>query len=283
MQVIFILSTNYAGSHLLAQLLGGHPACRSIGELHNYRKYQERPKEHHSVVSDFAENPWFEGLAGKEEEEWHRSILARIQQRVPEIECLVDNSKKVRWGRRFVGMAQFKPHFVHLIRDPRALVHRWARTYADGSSKLSQRFRLIKAHPGYVLPALLGNEYDVYCYKWLAANQEISRFLARVGQAGNIVTYRDLAVETEATLRALMPKVGLDFDQRQLFFGDAEHGGTLKKEYLEQSRRSEIKFDQRWRDALTSADIERITNNRHINRYLHAHGLRLLDDGLTLF
>ncbi len=281
MQVIFILSTNYAGSHLLTQLLGAHPACRSIGELHNYRKYQERPDERHSVVNDFAENPWFAGLADKPQADWHRSVLERIREGAPEAKCLVDNSKKVRWASRFVGSRQFTPRFVHLIRDPRALVRRWAHTYEDERSKRRQRLRVIKARPGYLLPALLGSEYDVYCYKWLAANREISEFLARVGQADNVVTYRDLAVNTEQTLRALMPGLGLDFDARQLAFGEVEHRGTLKKEYLEQSRRSEIRLDLRWRNELSAADIERISNNRHIRDYLSGQGLRLLDDGLS--
>lgn len=280
-KVVFILSTNYAGSHLLTQLLGAHPRCRSIGELHNYRKYQDRPDERHSVVNDFAVNPWFAGLDSLSQMEWHQQVLQTIQSEQGEVNCLVDNSKKPDWAARFVNHSGIDARFVHLIRDPRALVRRWERTYETEEAKRSQRRRLARSSPRYLLKAFTATEQEIYLYKWLRSNQEISAFLARTGQTENVVTYRDLAVDTDNALRRLMPQLGLEFAASQLAFGEVEHKGTLKKEYLEQSRRSEISLDLRWQGELPRAQQQMIESNKDVACYLARLGLKLTADGLT--
>ena len=78
-----------------------------------------------------------------------------------------------------------------------------------------------------------------------------------------------------------MPSIGMDFCTEQLNFGAVEHRGTLKKAYLEQSRRSEIQLDNRWKQSLSSADISRITGNRPLCDYLSELGLSWTEDGLT--
>lgn len=280
-KVVFILSTNYAGSHLLTQLLGAHPQCRSIGELHNYRKYQDRPDDRHSVVNDFAVNPWFAGLDSLPQQQWHPQILKTIQAEQPDVCCLVDNSKKADWASKFVGHAEIDARFIHLIRDPRALVRRWEKTYDSADAKRSQRRRLVRANPRYLLKAFTGSEHEIYLYKWLQANQEITSFLARTGQSANVVTYRDLAADTEQALQRLMPQLGLDYAVSQLAFGEVEHRGTLKKEYLEQSKRSEIRLDMRWLQELPEKAQEMIAENRDVQRYLSELGLHLRPDGLS--
>lgn len=281
MRVIFILSTNYAGSHLLTQLLGAHPESRSIGELHNYRKYLERPDERHSVVNDFAVNPWFAGLADLSQQQWHSTILQRIRQDDQGVNALVDNSKRVRWAKQFADSSEFEPVFIHLIRDPRALVRRWEQTYDDARKKRRQRIRVLKARPGWALPALVNHQHDVYCRKWLISNQSISEFMQSVGQQDNVVTYRDLAVDTERTLQQLMPRLGLSYDSRQLDYGAVEHRGTIKREYLAHSKRSEISMDLRWQKDLSPDQIHRITHHPGIQAYLKRVGLKMIADGLT--
>lgn len=281
MRVIFILSTNYAGSHLLTQLLGAHPRARSVGELHNYRKFIERPDSRHSVVYDFAENSWFAGLGDLPPERWHATVGARVMTELPGVDTLVDNSKRVEWARRFVANTDFEAHFVHLIRDPRALVRRWGLTYDDTRKQRRQRIRVIRSRPHWMLPALFNDQEDVYCRKWLISNQRISHFLADCGQSANVVTYHDLARHTSSVLGGLMPRLGLAFDPLQLNFGEVAHHGTMKREYLEQSRRSEIKLDLRWQQEMTSDAIRRVSEHAGIVRYLAAHNVRMIDDGLT--
>lgn len=136
-------------------------------------------------------NPWFKELKSLPDSRWHASVLDAIRLEEPATTCLIDNSKKVRWASRFVGNGDFTPYFVHLIRDPRALVSRWMRTYDTERAKRRQRMRIMKARPAYAYAyaALTGSEADVYCYKWLIANRQITDFLARVGQSTNVVTY----------------------------------------------------------------------------------------------
>ena len=280
-KVVFILSTNYAGSHLLTQLLGAHPQCRSIGELHNYRKYQDRPDEKHSVVNDFAVNPWFSGLDSLEYTAWHQQVLHAIQAEAPSVCCLVDNSKKVAWAQRFVNQQGIDAQFVHLIRDPRALVRRWEKTYDTSKAKRSQRRRLARGNIGYIFKAFCAPEYEIYLYKWLKANTEITRFMKRVSQSSNVISYRDLAVNTESTLKVLMPKLGLEYQPEQLDFGNVEHKGTLKKDYLDQSKRSEIRLDLRWQEELSVAVQRAIAENNDVLDYLHKLGMCLKEDGLA--
>lgn len=282
MRVVFILSTNYAGSHLLAQLLGAHPKACSIGELHNYRKQLERPDERRSVIDDFAVNAQFAGLGELPIDQWHADIAARARQRTPALDTLIDNSKRVAWARRFIDNPRFPATFVHLLRDPRALVRRWQLAYDTTRKRRRQRLRVIKARPLWLLPALLNEQWDVYCCKWLIGNQRISNFLARQGQQKNMLTYRDLAVDTEGSLQYLMPLLGADYDPHQLRYGEVEHGGTLKREYLERSRHSKIDLDLRWRHELAPGQLRQITAHRGIRRYLGRLGVRMLDDGLTL-
>lgn len=40
-QIVYILSTNYAGSHFLALMLASHSRCASVGEVHQLRKKDE--------------------------------------------------------------------------------------------------------------------------------------------------------------------------------------------------------------------------------------------------
>lgn len=282
MRVVFILSTNYAGSHLLAQLLGAHPSARSIGELHNYRKNLERPDERRSAVSDYAVNPWFAGLERHPVERWHATIASRIRLDAPEVDTLIDNSKRVDWARRFIDDPDFSASFVHLLRDPRALVRRWELTYDDARKRRRQRIRVCKARPDWLIPALCAEQWDVYCRKWLISNQDISRFLERHGQRANVLSYHDLVLDTEGSLRRLMPLLGMSYDPNQRDYGAVEHGGTLKREYLEQTRRSEISLDLRWQRDLTADRIARIGSHPGIRRYLAHIGARMLDNGLTL-
>lgn len=279
-KVVFILSTNYAGSHLLTQLLGAHPDCRSIGELHNYHKYQDRPDERHSVVNDFSVNPWFKGLGSLAQVAWHQQVLRSIQSEHPNVYCLVDNSKKVAWAKKFADHPSIDARFVHLIRDPRALVRRWEKTYGTESEKRSQRRRLVRHNARYLIKAFSAHEYEIYLYKWLQSNKIITKFMESVGQEKSVVTYRDLAVDTEKTMSFIMPKLGLNYKKEQLNFGSVDHKGTLKKDYIEQSRRSEIKLDLRWKDDLPEKAKLFIEKNNKVACYLDRLKLRLGENGL---
>ena len=284
-QVVFILSTNYAGSHLLSQLLSAHSACVAVGELHNYRKYREfrtRRDDERNVVDDYETNPMFDGLDALPENARHHHIFENLRARQPAVSTLIDNSKKPAWPRR-VGLAgSFDSRFVHLIRDPRALVRRWLSSYATTRVRRRQRIKLARTNPRHLLRACVGSDADVYLYKWLSANRDITRFLEEVDETAPVVTYHDLAVAPHATLQRLMPCWGLDFEPAQLDYGRAAQSGTRKRDYLALAADSGIVFDTRWRNELTAEQRRTIETNREAKQYLARLGIRMTDEGLTL-
>ncbi len=275
-QVVFILSTNYAGSHLLAQLLAAHSRCASVGELHNYGKFRGRGSRSGNVVNDYLTHPVFAGLAEVPVGQWHGLLFERLQAGQPALSHLIDNSKRPEWARRFPSEAS---RAVHLVRDPRALVSRWLRTYDTGRAFRAQRRRVRRQRPWLALRGL--DPVDVYLEKWLIANGRITAFIHRRPGAGP-VSYRDLARQTAASLEALMPSLGLAYEPAQIDYGARDSAlGTRKREYLDSSRQSRIELDLRWQDHLSADQRRRIETNRSVRRYLESIGLVLVDDGLT--
>jgi hypothetical protein len=274
-RIVFILSTNYAGSHLLAQLLAAHSRCAGVGELHNYRKFRERGSRSGNVVNDYLEHPAFAGLDTLPVRQWHGRIMERLREQDPRLSHLVDNSKRPAWARRFPVADSYS---VHLLRDPRALVSRWINTYETPSQVRSQRLRVLRRKPWAI--GGVADTVGIYVEKWLIANRAISRHL--VGRKGAVVTYRDLALTTEATLRNLMPSLDLTFEPEQLHYGAAEgHLGTRKRDYLNAAECSVIQIDLRWRDHLSVSERSMVECHRGVNRYLRSLGLRMTDEGLT--
>lgn len=278
--VTYILSVNYSGSHMLSELLGAHSHCASIGELRNYRKFSETGHER-TTESDFGANPVFAGLGDVPEAQWYPLIHRRIAENHPEVRMLVDNSKKPDWAARFLRHPEIRPHFVHLIRDPRALLRRWRLTFDSVGKRLRQRRKLILGDPARTGVALAGSDYQVWIYKWLVANRRISDFVRAQGRPGPVLTYHDLATRTEEVLRPLMADLGLDFEPGQLHFGSGRSFGTRKSEYVELSARSEIRLDLRWQEELPSAVQREVVTNPQVLAYLDELGLRFCDAGLT--
>ena len=274
--VIFILSTNYAGSHLLAQLLAAHSRCAGVGELHNYGKFRGRGSRSGNVVDDYRDHPAFADLEGGPVTGWHRLIAERLAADQPGLTHLVDNSKRPEWARR---CAVAGDAYVHLLRDPRALVSRWLTTYDTDRAMAAQRRRVLRRRPWLLLRG--PGAAEVLVEKWLTANRGIDRFLRHRGPRAQL-TYLDLAREPAATLEHAMPCLGLEFESRQLDYGRAGGSlGTRKRDYLTATRASRIEVDLRWQETLGAADRAAVERHSGIRRYLAGHGIRLTADGLT--
>ena len=280
-QVVFVLSTNYAGSHLLSQLLGAHSMCRSVGELHNLRKYSLRRNRSDDVESEFGVHPAFDGLVRLPVSAWHSRIFDNLQTDEPRVWTLIDNSKRTVWAVQFVGHREFESQYIHLVRDPRALVRRWLVTYRSGAARRRQRIRLMREAPRFTGVALMGEDADVYRYKWLTSNRRITRFLQRLPARTSIVTYRDLVLETRSTLESLMTRLRLEFEPAQLGYGNAFMTGTRKRRYTSFARESLIELDTRWQHDLSPVQIRAIEDDSAIRRYLGALQIEMTETGLT--
>ncbi len=273
--VVFILSANYSGSHLLAQLLAAHSRCAGVGELHNYRKFRTRGSRSGNVLNDYLEHPAFAGLEALPERAWHGTIYERLRTERPALTHLIDNSKRPDWAGRFPEVSSY---YLHLIRDPRALVARWLRSY-DPDGHRRQQARVRRKRPWRW--AATRDPVGVYIEKWLISNQTISRF-SRRRPGTRLLSYRDLVLDTEATLGHLMPSLNLAFEPAQLAYGNASGAlGTRKRDYQDAARDSAITIDLRWQQELSASQRQRVEADAGVRRYLNHLGLMLTPEGLT--
>ncbi len=280
-RVVILLGTNFSGSHLLSHLLSAHSQCLGVGEIHRFQKLLESGGEA-PVVSEYNSDPLFDGLAAEPVENWHEILLQRIAARLELAEpVIIDNSKKVEWAVRIAKNSNLDIRFVHLVRDPRALVLRWLKTYETPRQQRRQRLRVARRMPARAPRILAGDLVTVYIYKWLRANRQILSYLKRVGNSSTLVTYHDMVFDTRQMLERLMPELGLDFEPGQLRFGEGTNFGTMKTAHAESVRRSEIRPDMKWQHDLPVDAIRAIETDADIGGYLAEQGLRFSPDGLV--
>jgi hypothetical protein len=280
-RIVVLLGTNYSGSHLLSHLLSAHPDCLGVGEIHRFHQLLDTGSDA-AVISEYRTDPLFEGLADQPARTWHATLLTRFAERSDVADpVVVDNSKRVDWVRRIARNRDYHIHCVHLIRDPRALVFRWLNTYTTARTRRRQRLRVAKRLPRRALRILLGPEAQVYVYKWLRMNREISRYLTRSGIPSTVVTYRDMVFDTEHMLTRLMPDLGLEFHPEQLRFGQGSFYGTRKTAHLDAVERSEIRPDIKWRSELPPACVALVEGNADVQAYLDSLALEFTPNGLT--
>jgi hypothetical protein len=273
--VAYILSTPYAGSHYLSLLLGSNSRAAHAGELNLVRKEKAKKKESRECVV-YGEEV-LEGIGAENCDRVHEIIFSRLD---PGIQVLVDNSKRVSWAQRFLGNDVFDRRYIHLIRDPRALVRRYALN-SYFRKVFRHRWRVFKAIPPLRPRIFLLPESYVWSYYWLVQNRMITRFLRDNHLEHTVVTYRDLAVNPAAEVRRLTEWLKLSYEPAQLEYWNFEHIGTQKREY-EWVKEKKVQFiDLRWQSELP-ADVQRnIRDDRVIGEYLSSLGLKFADNGLT--
>jgi hypothetical protein len=279
-RVVILLGTNYSGSHLLSHLVSAHSQCFGVGELHRYEQLVGTSNQA-PVVSQYNASPLFHNLSEQPVEQWYATLAQRFSADQGVVApVIVDNSKKVKWVKRVTGGPQLDLRLVHLIRDPRALVLRWLNTYDSEKRRRTQRLRVAKRVPTRAAQILTGSWVDVFIYKWLRENRQISDYMKQSKVAHAVVTYRDVVFDTQATLQKLMPRLGLEFEPKQLRFGEGNTFGTTKTAHADAVKQSEIRPDLKWQTQLDTSAQRVIAANKDVVRYLAALNLRLGDDGL---
>jgi hypothetical protein len=272
--VLYILSTNYAGSHYLSLLLGSNSQAIHLGEVKRLRFADEaRRKRACYVCREKPECSLFAGIHPGNLDDIYATVFSRTPAAV-----LIDNSKNTFWARCYLDDGRYAKKYIHLIRDPRALVRRWMLTFTTPKQKLNQRLRVAKESPRRAVPALLGSPATVYLDKWLLRNQEITRFIAENDLDSIVTTYEDLATNTAGELTRLCDWIGLKFEPPQMDYWSFQHHGTQKKDYAGTKERL---FDLRWKEFLKPAVAAKITRYRPVNDYLKSLSLRFTDNGLT--
>jgi hypothetical protein len=280
--VVFVLASNYSGSHLLAAALGAHPSCADIGELRNLPKFTRRSGRNRSgTESDYAAAPLFTGLPELPTSAWHLRVLERIRGDAPAVTVLVDNSKRLDWISRLATSDAIEARPVHLLRDPRALARRWRDDFRAEGAAGRIRLREARRNPWSAPSILTGPEMRVYGYRWLRENRAIGDFLDRGFPAAPRLAYEELVADPAATLTALMPRLGLSFDPAQLDYGRAPQLGTRKLAWQEARAESAWRPDLRWREETSDAEREAVESLAPLGALLARFGFEMRDRGLV--
>lgn len=272
--VVHILSTPYAGSHYLSLLLGSNSRAIHLGELFHLEKGIQGENK---AGLTYHSSEVLEGIGPANIQQVYDIIAGRVG---PDIDVLVDNSKKISWSERFIHQPEFPQRYVHLIRDPRALVRRYE-LRSRFRKVLRYRFKIFRKLPALRSSIFFVPESMVWAYVWLLQNHEISAYFARHNADWKLVTYRDLAVQAGTEIERLMKWLGLSYEPGQLEYWNFDHIGTQKKNYEWVKQQKTNYFDLRWQTDLPKAIQDRIVRDPHIERYLQGLGLRMVDNGLT--
>lgn len=273
--VIYLLSSNYSGSHFLSLMLGSHSRFVHLGELRNLLRNKGRAC---ATCGDAAACSQIGGLvAGR-----GTDVYAQIFQRLPEhAEVLVDTSKKPDWFKARDRDGRHPVRRIHLLRDPRALVRRWSLKFVAPHVQRRERFRMLRRRPTAAMRLLLGDMMDVYLYKWLRQNQEISAYLKARSEPNIVVTYEEVAGDQVAALTRINGWLGYDFEPGQENYWRFVHHGTEKYEYEWVKQRDQSAFfDLRWQEFLDAEQQRNIIGHRALTRYLDGLGLAFGDRGL---
>jgi hypothetical protein len=275
--VVLILSTNYAGSHYLSLMLGSHSRAMHIGEIHRVREGREVSLERVCwMCREKGFCPIFSDIPPAEARRTYDIIFSRID---PKVEVLVDNSKNARgWAELFFGHDTFRRKYIHLIRDPRALVRRWLLVPPVGRTERNRRWKMMRNFPAQALRFPFAPRETVLTYQWLQQNRQITRQIHKNHLDAQVVTYRDLARDPAGEVRRLVEWIGLPFEPAQMDYWNFEHHGTQKKDYAGKHERV---FDLRWQKDLPKPLQEEIANNVDIRLYLADLGVRMTGEGLT--
>jgi hypothetical protein len=206
-------------------------------------------------------------------------VFARM---APEVCVLCDASKMARgWQERFLGDDTLNRKYIHLIRDPRALVRRWSLRPTGWLKGLRRRWQLTRAFPRYAPRMLWAPASEVLTYQWLHQNRRISRLIESNRLDAQVVTYRDLALDAAGELQRLMPWLGLAFEPGQCEYWKFEHHGTQKADYQWINEARTLHFDLRWQKDLSAEAQRHVIGNPDVLQYLASLGLTVEADGLT--
>jgi len=225
----------------------------------------------------------FSGIQSKPVGDFYDIIFGNLAAYDSSISTVIDNSKKIRWARRFVDMPGYTQKYIHLIRDPRALVRRWMLSF-DEPTKKKMRFKTARRCWNHAWDILTGDEPNVYIWDWLYENRKIAKFIQEKKLDAQLVTYHDLVFETDSVLSKLMNWMGYEYEPGQKEYWDFVHHCDVKKSYMEPPPEGQKIFDQRWKMFLTEDVQERIFNHPHVKSYLERMGLVLdIEKGLMNF
>lgn len=274
-RILYILASNHSGSHLLAERLAADSECLAVGELANLRKFLGRAGPSASGTdSTYRSDPLYAGLSALPESVWHQSVWKRSGR--PSC-TLIDNSKRLDWLCRTRDAAA-SVHVVHLLRDPRAFVHRMGMILASNRALRKQRWRECRRQ---LQPRLLwASPAEVFGWRWLRENREIADFLLRQELPAACVSYEELIAAPAATVQKVFADCALPAFQTAGEVNDAMAAPpTFKPAWRD--RDTVLEADLRWRDQLSPESQAAVLALAPLRALLAELGYRMGPDGLS--
>jgi hypothetical protein len=276
-KLVFILSSNYSGSHFLSLLLGSHSKALHLGETKNLIKEGINCYKC-GVLNDCH---LFKGIQELTTNELYPTLFNRAGE---QINLLIDTSKKTEWAIKFINnQADYDIKVIHLMRDPRALMRRWKNKYTSLLSQLNQRRKMLKVFPEKTLKLIFSSQNNIYLFKWLNQNQEIIDFTKQYSLDTKTITYHDLTLNPEKELSKLMSWLDTNYEASQLKYWEFEHHGTQKRQYdWVKKQQTTSHVDLRWKEELTPNQSETVFNSSEFNTFIESQNLAQIENGLSL-
>lgn len=285
--VLFILSTNFSGSHFLSLLLGSHSKAAHVGEVKNLAK-----EKNNNILSASTSESTRQCYLCEEEarclllgdmhlldkEEIYPTLFRRL---TSDKSLIVDASKKTEWASHFLNNNEFDTKFIHLIRDPRALVKKWKQHYKTPREVLRQRIKQARTSPKKSLAISLNEIEHTYLIKWVNQNRKIANFLHKANLDSKLITYHDVATKPDETIKGIMPWLGLNYETSQLRYWAHRHHGTQKPNYDWVKEKKNRFIDLRWQKELSEQAAEKINHNKEVIRLISELNLASCPNGLT--
>ena len=276
-KLVFILSSNYSGSHFLSLLLGSHSKATHLGETKNLIKEGVECYKCGTLHGCSL----FKGIQELAIDTLYPTLFNRADE---EINLLIDTSKKTEWAIKFIkNQADYEIKVIHLVRDPRALMRRWKNKYTSLLSQLNQRRKMLKAFPKKALKLIFSSQNNIYLYKWLKQNQEIIDFTKQYSLDTRTITYHDLTFNPKKELSKLMSWLDTNYEASQLKYWEFEHHGTQKRQYdWVKKQQTTSHVDLRWKEELTPNQSETVFNSSDFNTFIESQNLVQIENGLSL-
>ncbi len=278
-KIVYIMSSNYSGSHFLSLIISSHSRFQHIGEIKWLRKDKTKSSRVLCGICGGHEDcPVFSGISAENIDNVYEDIFSNVGS---EIVGLVDISKKTFWAERFLQDQRYEKKFIHLIRDPRALVRRWS--LDEDISLFQERRKMMKSSLRNLKVVLAGDSIDLYLGKWLRQNLMLADFISQNHLDAYTVTYHDLVRHEDRTLAELMQWLGCEYEPGQVDYWNFTHHGSTKAEYEWVNQKKTKHFDCRWKDYLSPEQQERVINHKEILGFLQQAGVKITEDGLTAY
>jgi len=284
--ILFILSSNFSGSHFLSLLLGSHSKAAHLGEVKNLFKFKNKAKK--TSQSDESSRQCYicdnepectitKNLYNLKKDNIYPTLFSRHDANITH---LIDASKKTSWAKNFSTSLDYNIKYIHLVRDPRALVRKWELHYNTPSGFARQQIKQIRNTPSKALQILFKSHWQTYALKWVNQNREIHSFLTSSNLDYQTISYEELATNPATSIASIMEWLDLEFELTQLNYWKHEHHGTQKQKYNTNNNKSKNFIDLKWQQDISIIDQNKIITDKDILSLISELPFNITKNGL---